>query len=314
MQANNDKSTNESNDAMHKLNDAFNKLLEVVVMLIDGDVIDEECYATMCDLNTPVRKVSAKIKEDFCNTIKKTRELKKLIDENYPPVELDAASNRFSMSFNLDMSNFKTDVIEILKQNNSEHSNALLEKFSKMPMTKEKLIVFEWPVANAEMLKRQTEERDELKSEAEAVAASPNGIRLRSGVSRVVEDRLTVLSDMNNNMVGLNVLDIKTSVLGDIVEEGIVNVNGGKNYLRESYMMSSLGENGGDVGKIVWSGIYDNKNAGSVTSAGVERFMVGGGSYGIYGDVTGVLINFVEKKKVNGEVKNERHIYFMGRK
>ena len=147
-----------------------------------------------------------------------------------------------------------------------------------------------------------------------AVAVVPPLEALQPGRMRVVNDRLTVLSVVNNNMDGLNILDIMTSVLGNFVDEGDVITNGAKNYLRESYMLASLGENNEDVGKIVWKSLYENKNMGITTSVGVERFIVGGGSYGIYNDVTGVLINFYEKKKAHGKVKNARHIYFLGRK
>jgi hypothetical protein len=161
---------------------------------------------------------------------------------------------------------------------------------------------------------RQSDLETAVADERPPASAAMVSLALQPGRTRVVNDRLTVLSVVNNNMGGLNILDIMTSVLGNFVDEDDVIANGAKNYLRESYMLASLGENNEDVGKIVWKSLYENKNMGITTSVGVERFIVGGGSYGIYNDVTGVLINFYEKKKAHGKVRNARHIYFLGRK
>lgn len=100
---------------------------------------------------------------------------------------------------------------------------------------------------------------------------------------------LTVPSNVSINPEGYNLLNGLTYVVNDKINQ--------VNFVDETYTISSWNinpvlPNRNKVGQIQWSGLYNNEQNTNITDPDVERFFVTG-KYGIYEDVTAILINYL---------------------
>ncbi len=117
-------------------------------------------------------------------------------------------------------------------------------------------------------------------------------------VERTIENNFsTMLFQIDVNPDGNNIQTVQWYYLGEksISED---------NLLYETYILSSFGKNGKQIGSITFNGFYPDKGSDGITKTLIYKFTVLGTS-GIYQRITSVIVDFTD---------HIRKLYFVTKK